>query len=196
MSLLAESLINQPPGSTGFTLVELLVVLLIGAILLGLGVPAMQSLIASNQLAAVTDDFASALNMARSEAGKLGTNVILTASGTNWGAGWTMTVTTTSATSGTSTTTTLRTGAPVPPAYSLKSSSAFSGGLSFDSTGRLAGGIPDGVFVICQGSGPWAGGAARMISVTGSGRVRIAQNDASGTPIDMTTGSPITTCTP
>src|SRR5258708_36081299 len=73
-----EAMIHAVRAAAGFTLVELLVVLLIGAILVGLGVPAMQNLIADNQLNAVTDNFASALNSARGEAGKLRANVTLT----------------------------------------------------------------------------------------------------------------------
>jgi len=180
-------------GSAGFTLVELLVVLLVGAILLGVGIPAMQSLIADNQLNALTDGFATALNTARSEAAKLGTNVGLNTLGspaTNWGAGWTMTVP--------STGTTLRNGAPVPSNYSLNSTANLTGPLLFDSTGRIYNGVTVGTveFVICQGQGPSTGGAARMISVAPSGRVRIATNNSSGWPIDNTTGNPINNCSP
>jgi type IV fimbrial biogenesis protein FimT len=194
MSEGTETLIHAARAAAGFTLVELLVVLLVGAILVGLGVPAMQGVIADNHLNAVTDDFASALNNARSEAGKLGANVRLTATSgaKDWGAGgWTMNVLNPDGSLGAL----LRQGSPFPPAYSLNSS--FSGSLAFDSTGRLVSRTA-GEFVICQGGGPWAGpgGAARMITVMPSGRVRIAQNDpTSRKPIDDA-GNPIAGCAP
>jgi type IV fimbrial biogenesis protein FimT len=175
---------------TGFTLVELLVVTLIAAILLAIGVPAMQNLLASNHLSALTDTLASALNEARSEAGKLGTTVSLTADSgnTNWGSGWKLKAP--EVTSGTLNI--LRTGAAVPAGYTLYSDAASS--VSFDATGRLVGGA--GKFLICQNNGPASGGRAQMILVAASGRVRIAQNDASGYPLDPTNNnSQETNCT-
>jgi type IV fimbrial biogenesis protein FimT len=178
------------PG--GFTLIELLVVVLIAAVLMGIGVPAMESLFATNQLNAVTDDLSSALNMARSEAGKLGLKVRLTAASgtTDWGAnGWTMNVINADGSVGAL----LRRGAPVSGSYTMKSTNT---SLSFDSTGRLYNVTATGEFVICQGSGP-PGGEARMITVAPSGRVRIAPNDSSSRwPLDDATGAQIAGCAP
>ena len=166
----------------GFTLVELLVVVLIAAILMGIAVPAMQTMVADNQLNAVTDDLAGALNLARSEAGRLNATVTLAPTAA-WGSSWTVAPTGGGAT--------LRTGAAVPNGYSL--SSTFStAGVSFDGTGRSSSGV--GQFVICQGGGPFAGGSgsARLITVTASGRIRVAQN-SSGVPV-QDNGQPLTGC--
>jgi type IV fimbrial biogenesis protein FimT len=176
----------------GFTLIELMVVTLIAAILLAIAVPAMQSLLASNQLSALTDTLASALNEARSEAGKLGTTVSLNANSgnTNWGSGWTLKAP--EVTSGTLNA--LRTGAALPAGYTLYSDTNLANVVSFDATGRLASGA--GKFLICQNNGPANGGRAQMILVATSGRVRIAQNDASGYPLDPTNNnSQETNCT-
>jgi type IV fimbrial biogenesis protein FimT len=183
------------PRCAGVTLVELMVVMLIAAILMGLAVPAMQAMMSDNQLLALTDGLAGSLNLARSEAAKLGGVVSLSSSvsggSTDWGtSGWVMKD---------PSNTTLRTGNKLPSGFTLASSATFGGaaGLQFDSTGRVipVGGVSTGAFVICQGGGPWGGGAARMITVAPSGRIRIAQNDSSGQPIDDG-GNPITSCTP
>jgi type IV fimbrial biogenesis protein FimT len=172
------------PG--GFTLIELLVVVLIAAVLMGIAVPALESLVTSNQLTSVTDDFVTTLNLARSEAGRIGSTVTVSPIGSNWGqTGWRV------ASGGQ----TLRQGGPVPSGYSLNSNGPLEGGVTFDPTGRLSPIGTAGKFMVCQGGGPANGGAAKLITVLASGRVRIAQNDAQGNPIDDN-GSTFTNCNP
>lgn len=84
----------------GVTLVELLMVLVIGAILLGIGVPGYGYFLGKSRLAGVTNELVGALNLARSEAIKRGVRVTLckTAaadaadpscdSGAGWQQGW------------------------------------------------------------------------------------------------------------
>jgi type IV fimbrial biogenesis protein FimT len=123
------------PRCAGVTLVELMVVMLIAAILMGLAVPAMQAMMSDNQLLALTDGLAGSLNLARSEAAKLGGVVSLSSSvsggSTDWGtSGWVMKD---------PSNTTLRTGNKLPSGFTLASSATFGGaaGLQFDSTGRV-----------------------------------------------------------
>lgn len=54
--------------SAGFTLVELIVVVAMAAILLAVGVPAMQDMAGDNRLVAAANDLVAQLNLARSEA--------------------------------------------------------------------------------------------------------------------------------
>jgi type IV fimbrial biogenesis protein FimT len=181
----------------GFTLVELMVVVLVGAILMGLAVPALQNFLNANQLASTTDSFASALNLARSEAIKLATPVALanTSGGQDWSGGWTMFVDSDGNLAQNNGEQTVRVGAAVPAGFSLKSNSLLSTGvIEFDANGRLLN-ATSGQFIVCQGNWPTSG-AARMVTVKGSGRVRIAANDASGAPLydDSTTAA--SSCTP
>jgi type IV fimbrial biogenesis protein FimT len=69
--------------TSGFSLVELMVVLVVAAIVLGIGVPAFADFIATNRMAASVNDLVSGLHLARSEAVKRRTNSSLCASD-NW----------------------------------------------------------------------------------------------------------------
>lgn len=64
-------------GRRGFTLVELLVTLAIGAILLAIAIPGYAFFINASKLTAVTNDLVSALHLARSEAIKRGLRVTI-----------------------------------------------------------------------------------------------------------------------
>ena len=75
-------------NSAGFTLVELMISLVLLAILLGMGVPSFQTLIAEQRLRAVSSDLRIALNTARSEAVKRNRDVVLSPSGSGWAGGW------------------------------------------------------------------------------------------------------------
>jgi type IV fimbrial biogenesis protein FimT len=61
----------------GLSLVEVLIVMAIAAILLGIGVPNMQTFILNNRLASATQEFYTALQFARSEAVRRGEQVTL-----------------------------------------------------------------------------------------------------------------------
>ena len=80
----------------GFTLVELMITLLVVTVLLALGVPSFTEFIKNNRLAAQTNDFVIAMQLARNEAVKRGTGTVVcasedqsTCSGSNdWSTGW------------------------------------------------------------------------------------------------------------
>lgn len=67
--------------NTGVTLVELLVVLAVASILLAIVVPGYAYLVGTSRLAALTNDFVTALHLARSEAIKRGMRVTVCKTG-------------------------------------------------------------------------------------------------------------------
>ena len=75
----------------GFTLVEILVVVTIAAILLGLGVPSMRSIIITTRVKNASFDVYASILAARSDAITRNTTVTITPAGGNWAAGWTTT---------------------------------------------------------------------------------------------------------
>jgi type IV fimbrial biogenesis protein FimT len=68
-------------GNRGFTLAELLVTLSVAGILLALGVPAFVTLVAGARMTAEINDIVTLVHLARSEAVKRATDVILCPSG-------------------------------------------------------------------------------------------------------------------
>jgi len=76
-------------GIRGFTLIELLTVLAIVAIVLGIGVPNMRSLLQSQRVSVAANDLLASINLARSEAIKRGRRVdLVPADGESWNSGW------------------------------------------------------------------------------------------------------------
>jgi type IV fimbrial biogenesis protein FimT len=74
----------------GFTLIELLVTLSVAAILLSVAIPSWTTLVKNNRLTGQVNDFVGALILARSEALKRKTPVVIRKTGTGWEMGWNM----------------------------------------------------------------------------------------------------------
>jgi type IV fimbrial biogenesis protein FimT len=72
----------------GFTLVDLVIALSIGAILLTLAAPSFSTFIASQRASTAAVDLYAALTAARSEATKRNTNVTLAPGAGGWKSGW------------------------------------------------------------------------------------------------------------
>lgn len=84
---------TQHQGQAGFTIVELMLVLAIGAIILGLAVPAYQGTIRRNAILAETSRLQAAINYARAQAVSLGQVVTIrstSATANDWSGGWTI----------------------------------------------------------------------------------------------------------
>ena len=75
---------------SGFTLLELMIVVAVAGVFLAVAIPAFADLITRNRLTAQTNSVLSALYLARSEAVNRGFNIrVLSNNGTtNWAAGW------------------------------------------------------------------------------------------------------------
>ena len=81
---------------SGFTLIELMVTLAVGIIILAIGVPALVTMVSSNQAAGYANDLVGAIRLARSEAVKRADAVTVCASnsdqtgcsGNAWNNGW------------------------------------------------------------------------------------------------------------
>ncbi|PUA27960.1 MAG: hypothetical protein B0W54_15740 [Cellvibrio sp. 79] len=78
----------------GFTVVELMITLIIGAVLLAMAIPNFTSMVHSSRAQSMADDFAAALNFTRTESLKLATRVTICASSDGksctgeWNEGW------------------------------------------------------------------------------------------------------------
>ncbi len=74
----------------GFTLIELMLVVVLAGVMLGIGIPSFRDFIASQRVKTAAGEYASALVEARSEAIKRNTNVTVTAGASGWRSGWTV----------------------------------------------------------------------------------------------------------
>ena len=91
-----KDIIMYRRSASGFTLIELMVTLGVAAILLAIAVPSFQTVFNSNRVIAVTNDYITALNYARSQAVKGGaiTTLCMSNNGssctgnTGWSNGW------------------------------------------------------------------------------------------------------------
>jgi type IV fimbrial biogenesis protein FimT len=194
--MLDRRVLSRVERPHGVTLIELLVVLAIAAVLLAVGVPNLRSYFVTNGLATTTNEFHSALNLARSEARKRGVSVTLRRNGTTsqrWSDGWAMFVDINS--NGTQDTgdDPIQQHGQVGANLSIYANSAASDKVTFDAQGRATGG---GVFVICYDGALQAGGESRsrVLMVSSSGRVR-AGVDSNGDKIPETDSGAVDSCT-
>lgn len=168
-------------GRGGYTLVELLIVLAIGAILLTIAVPGYSFLVNGSRLAVVTNDLVTALHLARSEAIKRSMRVTMctTSSTTNavpacdasasWQQGWLVFVDNGIAGVIESGDTLLRVQDSVSAAVTITTSN-FNSYVSYLSSGRSQGpnGLANGAIRVCVDR------SRRDIIINNTGRIRLA----------------------
>jgi type IV fimbrial biogenesis protein FimT len=85
-------LVRTARAHSGHTLAEMLFVLAIAAVLAGLAMPAMRTLLQQHRLSATVNDFLAAVTLARSEALRRSAPVILLPAGVAWSSGWVVVV--------------------------------------------------------------------------------------------------------
>jgi len=185
---------HSPMG--GFTLIELMMVLVIIAVLLGVAGPAFQESLRRSRLQSTLNDTVSMLALARSEAVARNGAVALCAStngascsGTAWETGWLVFEDDGAGTGATArdgivggSEEILRIGDPAPENISLRTSNfPAPGSLLFVESGRLNN-IAPGTFTICDARGAEF---ARGVIVNVSGQPRLAaDSDGDGTVED------------
>ncbi len=172
--------------SKGFTLVELMVTVAVGVILLTLAVPGFQDMIRNNRMATQTNEFVTALNLARSEAVKRGVRVTVCkssngddcdTSASGWEQGWMVFadgdndgVCTQSGSTCNEEIISIH--APLAPSATLAGNALVDDYISFVPSGfsqTTGGGLQVGTVTLCAAS------KARQIILSSTGRVRIAE---------------------
>lgn len=85
--MLLDVEVDKMNGNKGFTLIELMITVTIVSILMSVGLPSFQTIIAGSRLTSAANAMVSALQLARMEALKQHNPVVVTKK-TNWGNGW------------------------------------------------------------------------------------------------------------
>lgn len=79
---------SNPKQASGFTLLELMVIVAIVGVLLAMAIPSFSDTIRNNRLTTYSNELVTSLNIARSEALKRNQHVVVRKTGTNWENGW------------------------------------------------------------------------------------------------------------
>ena len=83
--------LKSKPQTSGFTIIELMVTLLIGSLLLAWGVPNYRDFKMRKQISDTANEIVYGLTQARAEAVRYGTDVRVSPTGGDWQNGWTTT---------------------------------------------------------------------------------------------------------
>lgn len=161
---------------SGFTLVELLIAIAIGAILLTIAIPGYQAFIQNNKIASATNKLSASINLARMEAVKRGVKVSVCPSAnssfsacgdnTQWSQGWIVYVDSDNNNAIETESDLVKIAQPISNDATINSSSAI---ISYDGTGFLMAGTTS-FSLTANGC---TGNNARTINLAASGRVSV-----------------------
>lgn len=177
-------------NDAGFTLLELMITVMVGAIILGVGVPNMLELVRNNRIAAQANEFMAALATARGEALKRGLPVVVCrnasetgtpncGSGTGWQAGWAIFVDTDRNGAFTAAEQVLQMRGPLSGSNTLTGNNNVANRVIFTPQGVVgAGGI--GAFTLLDSRGAPKG--LRLICLGMTGRARIFNDGTTACP--------------
>ena len=186
---------NQPAHSSGFTLIELMITIIIAAILLSIAIPSFTDTIAANRLTTNANELVTALNLARSEAVKRGQQVVVRKTGANWENGWQVFVDIDRSTAAkqnifdAGTDIELRVYSALPGSYTLRGNNNFVNFIRYQPDGQSSN---FGSFALCNGGNITD---AKLIIVNAVGRVRQgADADHDAIP-EKDDGTEISSCT-
>jgi type IV fimbrial biogenesis protein FimT len=172
----------------GFTLIELMVTISVAAILLTIALPSYRSFVLNSRMSAQSNDFLSALQLARSEAVKRGTqvsacksanNTQCTTSGT-WAQGWIVFVDGSTAGTVDGTDVVLRAFSTLSGNSTLAGSTNVADYVAYQANGATSLAVgANGIVSLCPTPGAVSG---RDIQITASGRVRVQNPPAAVCP--------------
>lgn len=166
---------------SGFTLLELMVVVAILAVLAGIGLPSVRSLLLNQRLAAAAQAFNAALSLARTEAIQRSQSVRVAAlADRDWSGGWTV-VTGVSGSTGPDAPATLRRFQGLPDGVRVDASlgDGFAQGVRYDSNGFSRRAANAAFAAGCLTLKADTGRRASIV-VSASGRARVCNPDQQG----------------
>lgn len=191
--------VNSPGNVSGITIVELVISLAVVAILVTTGIPAYSNFIQSNRLAKSSFDLLVTINLARSEAVKRRTRVVLCRTGNpmattpscggsanTWTTGWLVFASgDANNTYEAATDTLLGIGLVESPNVTVITNSTSNNNLEYNSDGTTNEGGGTARFAVCDNRG---GARGRQINVPPHGRPKFVYGDHAN-PIDCTSPS-------
>ena len=158
----------RPPRLRGFTVIELMLVLVILGVFLSLAAPSMRDMVITSQVRSSASDLYESVILARSEAIKRAANVDLIPVSGSWQNGWTVQIGATVLQSRDATTNVTAT--PKKSNQPSNLGTPLSTNITFRMDGRQSTDINNVIFTAAQSAHPIA---ARCVLVTSSGRPSI-----------------------